>query len=70
MYLLHVPPRQSVTYEFVEETRKMIGTGINTDSMHLRNGGRKKVEEGGHGGVFQYEGNENEKEEVETKSGW
>jgi SP family sugar:H+ symporter-like MFS transporter len=60
MYLLHVPPRHSAKYEFDEETRKMVGTGINTDSMHLQNGGRKKVEESGHGGVFQYEGRKEE----------
>jgi SP family sugar:H+ symporter-like MFS transporter len=55
MYLLHVRPRHSAKFEFDEETKKLVGTGINTDSVHLQNGGRKKVEEGGHGGVFQCE---------------
>jgi len=56
MYLLHVNPRKSAKYEFDEETMSALGDTINTDAMHLRNGGRAKADEGGREGMFHDEG--------------
>jgi len=58
MYLMHVPPRKSVKFEFDEETRKAIGTEIGTDRMHLRRRGNafEKEAEAPVGGVLQHEG--------------
>ena len=58
MYLMHVPPRKSAKFEFDDETRRSIGTGIATDKMHLRRRGNgwEKETEAPVGGVLQHEG--------------
>jgi SP family sugar:H+ symporter-like MFS transporter len=58
MYLMHVPPRKSAKFEWDEETRKEIGSGIATDKMHLRHRGGKfeKENEANEAGVLQDEG--------------
>jgi SP family sugar:H+ symporter-like MFS transporter len=56
MYLLHVNPITSASFEFDEETRKSIGA-LGTDKMNLerRGLGTRKVDEAGHGGVLHNE---------------
>jgi SP family sugar:H+ symporter-like MFS transporter len=60
MYLSRVRPRESATHVLDEENKQLVGTGINSHSTHLQNGGKKKVEEGDHGGVVQCEAKEEE----------
>lgn len=55
MYLIHVNPITSASFQFDDETRKLIGQGMGTDAMRLRNGGRRKADETAEG-VVQDEG--------------
>jgi SP family sugar:H+ symporter-like MFS transporter len=54
MYLLHVNPMKSGSFQFDEQTRKSIGQDINTDNMRLQARGRKtkKIDEANQGGVI------------------
>lgn len=58
MYLLHITPLKSATYEFDPETKRTLGQGINTDAMDFqrKNGHFEKRSEAPYGGVIQDEG--------------
>lgn len=59
MYLLHVNPITSASFEFDDDLKKGIGGGqLGTDAMYLEGKGKnmKKQAEAGQGGVFHDEG--------------
>lgn len=58
MYLLHVSPCKSATFQFDAQTKAHLGETINTDAMNLVGSGTKvrKANEAGTGGVLHDEG--------------